>query len=145
LGVYLAYRRDFAASARRHFRSALLLHKSVEAGAQPGCQAVAGYIFGVVGELALKEIMRPNGLREMPVDRRKDDPFYAHFPSLKSLLAEQLRARKDSRLHTFADSEALFSNWNTKMRYAPTDDIQKKWVDSWKKSAEVLMAEMDSV
>src|SRR4051812_19529563 len=86
----VAYGQNLASAARRHLRSAQLLLRVVAAGAQPGCRAVAGYLFGLSAELALKEIMRDSGMTPLSPDDRHNDPFYAHFPSLKTLLRDNL-------------------------------------------------------
>lgn len=139
----MAYGRDLKSAARRHLKGGQLLYETAGAGAQPGSRAVAGYIFGLAAELAIKEMMRGSGIRELPPQQRRDDPFYAHFPSLKKLLAERLQGRRHGQLRKLAEDARLFSNWHTDMRYAATDDVEDAWVDAWKQSAETLIAEMD--
>lgn len=143
MGTIVVYRRNLGSAARRHLRSAQILYASVEAGAQPGSRAVAGYIFGLVGELALKEMMRISGIVELPENQRRSDPFYAHFPYLQALMLERLSGRREGQLRKFAENSRLFANWHTNMRYAPTDDIQASWIETWKQSAEKLVAQMD--
>jgi hypothetical protein len=140
----LAYRTDLPTAARRHLRAAQELHRTVAAGAQPGCKAVAGYLFGLAGELAVKQMMRSSGMRELPSEKRKDDPFYAHFPGLKSMLAAALSGRRAGDLRRIAEDPQLFQYWDTKMRYAPTADIQDGWVGAWRESAEALVSGMDA-
>jgi hypothetical protein len=69
----MAYRKDLDQSARRHFKAAEALFSLNTAGSQPGCKAVAGYLYGLSGELALKELMRKSGLT--PRAERKHDPY----------------------------------------------------------------------
>jgi hypothetical protein len=130
-------------AARRHLRGAQELFKSSAAGAQPGCRAIAGYIFGLAGELAVKQMMRESGMRELASTERRDDPFYAHFPKLKALLGERAQGRLHDQLRKIAANPRLFQNWDTDMRYAPTNDILEDWIVAWKKSAEEIVDGMD--
>lgn len=139
----MAYSRDLKSAARRHLRAAQILHSQAGAGIQPGCAAVAGYAFGLAGELAVKEIMRTSGIRELPSDRRKDDPYYAHFPILRTLLLQQLQGRLSGKLLEIANSTTHFHEWDIAMRYAPTKDVKGKWIAKWKKSAESFVGSME--
>jgi len=82
----MAYKQAFLNSAKRHLRAAHELRGLTSGGSQPGCKAVAGYLFGLSGELAVKAMMRDSGMTPLSPDRRRDDPFFAHFPELKSRL-----------------------------------------------------------
>lgn len=140
----MAYQQDLSSSARRHFRAANELFDTETAGAQPGCRAVAGYLFGLCGELALKAMMRDSGMRPLTEDLRRDDPFYAHFPELKSLIRDFAQGRRSGELRQLAENASLFQYWDTKMRYAPTTDIHNGWVDNWRSSANQLIQAMES-
>jgi hypothetical protein len=140
----VAYGHDLKKAARRHLHCADMLFATVPAGSQPGCKAVAGYLYGVTGELAVKEMMRDSGMRPLPSTQRRDDPFYAHFPALKALLLETAVGRRSGELRRLAEDGRLFSNWDTDMRYAPTSDIKDAWVTQWKQQAESLVAKMDA-
>lgn len=89
---------NLANSARRHLRAAEELSKVESAGAQPGCKAVAGYLFGLAGELAVKQMMRDAGIPELPPQFKRQDPYYAHFPQLKTQLGDQLSGRRSEPL-----------------------------------------------
>jgi hypothetical protein len=141
----MAYRQDISNSARRHLRAADELYGATSGGSQPGCRAVAGYLFGLSGELAIKAMMRDSGMRPLTADRRRDDPFYAHFPDLKVRLLASLVGRRSGQLRIIAETRALFQNWDTDMRYAPTADIDHAWIESWKTSAHDLVDRMGSV
>jgi hypothetical protein len=131
-------------SARRHFRAAQALYDQSGAGDQPGCKAVSGYLFGIAGELAVKELMRASGITPLPDSKRRDDPFFAHFPELKRMLATA-QGRRSGELRRISDNSRLFQNWDTSMRYAPTGDIRLDWVDEWKLSARELIGRMETV
>jgi hypothetical protein len=141
----MAYRQDLSNSARRHLRAANELYSSTSAGSQPGCKAVAGYLYGLSGELAIKAIMGKSGMAPLAKEQRREDPFYAHFPELKTRLLDAVQGRRSGELRTIAESPTLFQNWDTEMRYAPTDDISNSWIDAWKASAHDLVNRMDSL
>lgn len=139
----MAYRQDLSSAARRHLKAAQVLYETTGAGLQPGCKAVAGYLFGLAGELAIKTAMRDSGMAPLPDAERNDDPFYKHFPALKTLLVETAKGRRAGELRKWAEQSQLFQHWDTAMRYAPTDDIVAGRVDAWKASAEELVERMD--
>ena len=132
-------------AARRHLRAAQILYAADGPGAQPGCKAVAGYLFGLAGELAVKQIMRASGMKELPAAQKRDDPFYAHFPDLKASLAKSAIGRRAGELRQIAEDPRLFQHWDTDMRYAQTADISDTWVASWKASAERMVEKMGLV
>jgi len=140
----MAYTQDVRTSARRHFRAAQVLYGHAGPGDQPGCMAVAGYLFSIAGELAVKELMRTSGMRPLPEADRHDDPFFAHFPVLKRMLATA-HGRRAVELRKLSEDHSLFQNWDVAMRYAPTKDISANWVDRWKASAEKLIDRMETV
>jgi len=137
----MAYGKDMAGAARRHLRAADTLAAATSAGAQPGCRAVAGYLYGLCGELAVKQMMLQSGMTATA--NRGNDPFYAHFPNLKHQLRDSAQGRRQGELLTIAEDAALFRNWDVAMRYAPAGDIPDGLVTSWKASAEALVQRMD--
>jgi hypothetical protein len=142
-GASLAYRKDLAGAARRHLAAAQKLYAIVVPAARIGGRAVAGYLFGLAGELAVKEMMRASGMCPLSADERRDDPFYAHFPELKTRLKDTAIGRRSDQLRKFAEDASLFQYWDADMRYAPTADIKDSWVSAWKASAEKLLDVMD--
>ena len=141
----MAYSQDMRKAAHRHLRAAQILHGQAGAGDQPGCKAVAGYLFGATaGELAVKELMRYSGMNPLPLADRRDDPFFAHFPELKRMLSTA-KGRRSVELRRFSEDSNLFQNWDIAMRYAPTKDINANWVETWKVSAERLIERMEAV
>lgn len=124
----MKYQVDLQKAARRHLKAAQVLYDETGAGAQPGCKAVAGYLFGLAGELAVKVLMRDSGV----------NPIAQHFPKLKSTCIE-LHGRRSGELRKLLDDARLFQNWDIAMRYAPTKDIDPDWIPAWKTSAEDLV------
>jgi hypothetical protein len=141
----VAYSMDLKKSARRHFRSASILFESTEPGSQPGSRAVSGYLYGISGELAVKELMRSYGMRPLPPESRRDDPFYAHFPGLKTLIRDHARGRLAGDLQRIANDQKLFHHWSTDMRYAPAEDVESAWIADWKESADSLIQTMEQL
>ena len=85
--------------------------------------------------------MRSSGMTPLPVAQRRDDPFFAHFPTLKGLLSTAI-GRRSGELRKLSEDPRLFQNWDVAMRYAPTTEVDKTWVDAWKDSAEDLLTKM---
>ena len=81
-------------------------------------------------------------MREMESSQRIDDPFYAHFPEIKTLLRDTARGRRQGELLRHARDETLFQFWETNMRYAPTREIDAQWVSKWRLQAEKLVRDM---
>lgn len=136
------YGTDLAGSARRHLRAAQNLLEDNRPGDQPGCRAVAGYLFGLAGELALKEMMRQSGMRPLTPEERGDDPFFTHFPALKTLLKRSVQGRRAGEIRKIAENSQLFQCWDTNMRYAPTADIKAEWVSAWAGHAVTMIQKM---
>jgi hypothetical protein len=84
----MAYSRELQSAARRHQMAAHRLQEGERPHERRCHVAVAGYLYGIAAECALKEIMRQSGMRPLAVEERRDDPFYAHFPQLKTLLRD---------------------------------------------------------
>lgn len=98
----MAYSHDYQISARRHFKAAETLYAVNSAGGQPGAKAVAGYLYGLAGELAVKQLMIQSGMRPVESGQRRDDPFYKHFPELKTLLQTAATGRRSGALLSMA-------------------------------------------
>jgi hypothetical protein len=77
----------------------------------------------------------------LPEEQRRDDPFFAHFPALKTLLATA-HGRRAGELRRLSEDARLFQNWDIAMRYAPTTDINDAWIEAWKGCAEELINRM---
>jgi hypothetical protein len=138
----MSYGQDFCGAAHRHYDSAEVLSDVELPGLKPGCNAVAGYLYGLAGELAVKHMMRDSGYRPLPTEQRRDDPFYAHFPMLKSLLRNNNYGRRAQELKAIAEDTSLFQWWDTDMRYAPTHEIPQERVVRWGQSAKDLLERM---
>lgn len=123
----MAYNPDMRSAARRHLLAADILFK------QGSRRDVAGYLYGIAAECAIKSMMLDAGQR--PIENKKDDPFFAHFPQLLTMLRDSQIGRKGAVLHRFISNDNFFSQWDTKMRYCKGAEIEDKWIDNWKAQA----------
>lgn len=139
----MAYSPDYQISARRHLYAAEALYALNTGGAQPGAKAVAGYLYGLAGELAVKRMMIQSGMRPLAADKRRDDPFYKHFPELKTFLLTSATGRRSGELLKLARTTQTFHEWSTDMRYAPTQEVQVLRVDKWREDAKNLVRVME--
>ncbi|KVD31075.1 hypothetical protein WI82_10600 [Burkholderia ubonensis] len=139
----MAYSHDYQISARRHFKAAETLYVLNSGGAQPGAKAVAGYLYGLAGELAVKQMMIQSGMRPLASDQRRDDPFYKHFPELKTFLQSAANGRRSGELLSIARTAQIFREWSTDMRYAPTLEVSGGRVDGWQGDAKKLIGQME--
>ncbi|CAH0442559.1 hypothetical protein [Ralstonia pseudosolanacearum] len=140
----MAYSHDYQISARRHFKAAETLYALNSGGSQPGAKAVAGYLYGLAGELAVKQMMIQSGMRPLGSDQRRDDPFYKHFPELKTLLQTAATGRRSGELLSMARKAQIFRAWSTDMRYAPTHEVSADCVDGWQGDAKTLIDQMEA-
>lgn len=87
--------------------------------------------------------MRNSGMAPLPPQERRDDPYYAHFPELKTQLRDTAQGRRSGELLAIANSNH-FQNWSTEMRYAPTAEVLPGSIDAWRASAHSLVETMDT-
>lgn len=135
------YSTDLAKSARRHLATATHLDHE-DAQAKHG--SIAGYLFGIAAECAMKEIMRDSGMRPLPPEQRREDPFYAHFPQLKTMLRNSAHGRRAGELRRWSEDNNFMREWDTEMRYAPAKDIEREDVVRWRANAELVLVAMNA-
>lgn len=131
-----AYKINLANSAQRHYLAAELLFPTER-------KDVAGYLFGIAAECAIKQIMSRSGIRPLDPQSRRDDPFFAHFPQMKALLRNKISGRNSQILLRFIET-SFMQDWDTDMRYAPSGDIDFKWVERWREHAKIAVHAMNS-
>lgn len=116
--------------------------------ASPPCRRrdVAGYLYGIAAECALKHIMQCSH-HSRPSERveRKDDPLYAHFPALKTLLRDSAQGRYAGILRKFAEDDGFMNEWDIAMRYASRRDIEDSIVERWREHAIKAIAAMEDI
>lgn len=135
------YPMDLSSSARRHFKAGERLSDDINPDRQ--CRSVAGYLYGIAGECALKCLMWNLGWRT--IEDKKHDPFYLHFPELKTMLMPTLKSRQDSVLYRVINIPGLMQNWDTKMRYTAAKDISDVDINKWKSHAKTIMNSMEGL
>lgn len=140
----MAYTEDLRDAARRHQHAGVALQGGDRPHEARQHAAVAGYLYGLAAECALKALMRSSGMWPRAPSERADDPFYAHFPTLKTLLRDSVHGRLAERLRAHAVDGGLFRDWDIAMRYAPGREIPPERVESWRGQARALLAEMEA-
>ncbi len=129
----MAYATDFPAAARRHFSAA----QDLIGGHR---KDVAGYLYGIAVECAVKKMMIDAGLRPLTEAKRRDDPFFAHFPELRTMLRDALSGRMSAPLTTLINDDSFMNQWSTRMRYSHGRDITNAWIDAWAVQARQAIA-----
>jgi hypothetical protein len=129
----MAFSTDLRAAARRHRDAADALFDEART------KAVAGYLYGIAAECAVKAMMEDVGMRP---DRsnRDGDPFFKHFPELRTLLRDHGQGRLTKTLRNLIDNDQFMQYWDTKMRYAPGRDVQSDWIEKWREQAHQAVA-----
>lgn len=131
----MAFMIDMPAAARRHLHAADLLATGPR-------WDVAGYLYGIAAECAVKAMMGDAGYRPRGDADRRMDPFFAHFPELRTLLRDAPQLRRGFLLHRFIQNDGFMNQWSTRMRYSRGKDIEKHWVESWATQARQVVAAM---
>jgi hypothetical protein len=130
----MAFTHDLRAAANRHLQAADLLY------ADPGHRKdVAGYLYGIAAECAIKYMVVP--LR-LPTEQSKQAIHYAHFPKLRTLLRDALAGRRAGPVWAFIMNGAFMHHWDVAMRYADAKQIKKEWVDDWQAQAKDVVGAM---
>lgn len=120
----MKYTLNLPNSARRHFLAAELLVETER-------KDVAGYLYGIAAECAVKAMMLQAGIIPLPARQRKDDPFFQHFPQLQSSLRDRLKGRISTPLLQVVNNKTFLEHWTTDMRYAPSREVKASWVKKW--------------
>lgn len=128
--------------AERHWRAAEVLFKLDTPGDQPGGKAVAGYLYGLAAEMAVKQMMCAAGFRPLPPERRREDPFFQHFPILRTQLSMCANGRRGGTLRQAALTAEHFTDWDIAMRYRDTSQIAEAAVERWRCGARQLREQM---
>jgi hypothetical protein len=135
----MAFSTSYAEAARRNLRSADALSEGDRSR-----RAVAGYLYGLAAECALKEIGKQSGSLGARDDNDRDNPFMAHFPVLKTLFRDRLQGRLRAELRSFIENDRFMHHWDVRQRYARDGDVDDRWVDDWKGQARDVVGLMDS-
>lgn len=123
----MAFSISMEKAARRHFLAGEYLFNNTDR------QDVAGYLYGLAAECAIKEMLSRTGIGLGSLDRR-DNPIFAHFPELKRLLRNHIKGRNAQVLQQFLQDRYM-QEWDITMRYAPANDIKSAMVSLWRENA----------
>jgi len=104
---------------------------------------VAGYLFGIAAECALKNMMAASGMRRLSETERRDDPFYAHLENLKGMLRDTASGRLATDLRRYAENTSFMQHWDVSMRYSDGKEVRSQWVDRWQRDATDVIGAMD--
>ena len=99
----MVYQHDLPAAARRHIEAA----DSLVDGRR---YDVAGYLYGIAAECAIKSMMLDIGMRSLTLERRRDDPFYAHFPELRTMLRDKQLGRRGTILRHYIEDDSFMNH-----------------------------------
>ena len=133
----MAFTHDLPGAARRNLEAADKLYKPDKG---PHRKDVAGYLYGIAAECAIKQMLIPI---RMPPEHDKYAILFAHFPELRKLLRECLQGRNATTLMRFIDNDAFMNNWHISIRYADAREIRKEWVETWQKQARDVVNAME--
>lgn len=126
----MQYPPDMPAAARRHLSAADALNSP------NGRYDVAGYLYGIAAECAVKAMMLDTRLWPDPDPaNRAGSPYFEHFPHLRTMLRDALEGRRGIPLLQIVADDAFMSNWSTNMRYAKGSRVNPAWVAAWAKQA----------
>lgn len=129
------YKIDLINAAERHYSAGEYLYSDTHR------KDVAGYLYGIAAECAVKELMRRSGIKRLA--NRRDDPFFAHFPNLKTLLRNRIHGRNSQVILRFIE-DSFMQEWDVAMRYAPSGDIALRKVERWREQAMQAISAMKS-
>lgn len=114
---------DMPGSARRHLEAAEAL---------PEVRFdIAGYLYGLAAECAVKAMLLELGLRPRTQDQCREDPFYQHFPALLISSRDAASGRRSGSLNRVLSRSDFMAGWSIEMRYAATGEISVASVKRW--------------
>lgn len=126
----MTYSIDLPASAKRHWEDGTQLLSVRRSHA-------AGYHFGYAAECAIKSVLFKHGLPK-PSDRRQD-PYWAHFPALRTLLVRDGKGRLSQKLYDVIAEGSFMQEWDTDMRYATNGSVTPEQAERWKMQSDKLI------
>ena len=131
----MAFTPHMPTAARRHLEAAEILFGH-------GTRLdVSGYLYGIAAECAVKALMLDAGMRPLGDNlARREDPFYAHFPEILTMLRDAQFGRQGVTLRKFIENRSFMHHWDTQMRYCRGSEIDKHWVNDWRAQAKQLVA-----
>ncbi len=130
----MAPKPNMASAAARHLECAeVLLEDRVHPPAGQR-RAEAGYLLGLSAECSVKALLLAMGLRPLGDAQRRDDPIFAHYPELRTMLRDQVKGRRGQELLPFI-ADNFLANWDVAMRYLSPADVPERDVGRWLEDA----------
>lgn len=119
---------DMTAAARRNLDAANALPEV--------SYHVAGYLYGLAAECAVKAIMQEIGLKE---PETRNGPYYEHFPRLLSMVRDLASGHGSAKLRRVVEQKGFMHEWHTDIRYAASGQVDKAAVLRWQDQAHVAV------
>ena len=134
----MAYSTNFSDAAHRHNHAAECLYDCEPARRR---RDVAGYLYGLAAECALKEILRRSHSRILA---ENPDTLRAHFPHIKTGIRDTAFGRHASRLQKFCGT-GFMQEWDIAMRYAHRREVPDARVTQWRADAKAALETMEEL
>lgn len=94
----------------------------------------AGYHFGYAAECAIKSTLYRHGIPRR--ENRRNDPYWAHFPELRTFLIRDGKGRLPQKLYDPIAHSSFMQYWDTDIRYAKNGSVQERRAMSWREQAD---------
>jgi len=134
----MAYSTNFIDAAHRHKQAADCLYDGEISRRR---RDVAGYLYGLAAECALKEILRRSHSRILA---DYPDTLRAHFPHIKTGIRDTAFGRHATRLQRFCGT-GFMQEWDITMRYAHRRDVSDARVTQWRADATAAIETMEEL
>jgi hypothetical protein len=128
----MSLRVDMPASARRNLEAADSLPEARF--------HVAGYLYGLAAECAVKAMLEELGIRPLARTARREDPYYQHFPILLTAALDVASGRRSGTLNRVLLRRGFMAGWSTEIRYAAAGQITPAMVGRWQEQAKQAVA-----
>lgn len=126
----MSYEINLAASAQRHWQDGKELLKARR-------NQAAGYHFGFAAECAIKSILYKHNIPRR--EDRRDDPYWAHFPELRTLLIRDGKGRLTQQLYSIISHGSFMRDWDTDIRYAANGSVGEPRAALWRDQADKVI------
>lgn len=123
-------------------REAAFRHNEAAEALPDNRKDVAGYLFGLAAECAMKQLMIDLGVPGAKEPRSADNPYFAHFGALKTLLRDDEHARRHKDMRKFTEDASFMQDWDVTMRYSDGKALTTALVERWKQNAKDILQEI---
>ena len=123
-------------------RDAAFRHNEAAEALLPNRKDVAGYLFGLAAECAMKQLMIALGVPGVKEPRGPTNPYFAHFISLKTILRDDEHARRHTDIRKFTERASFMQDWDIAMRYSDGKAITQTLLDRWRQDAKDILQEL---